>query len=118
MRNQKPITLSLPPEDYLTALRLKRKLKARTWSELFRRLVLLVSSFSASEIPELGEGPGELSRREFLASLERLLEPFERSPVAKVFDPELAQEIAHARETIKVLLQLTGSSAEGDSKKG
>ena len=100
------IALSLPPDDYLTALRLKRKLKAKTWDDFFRRLLFLASSLSVSEIPEPKKKSSKMTQREFLASIERLLEPFERSPLDKVFDPELAQEIAHARETIKVLLQL------------
>ena len=107
MREQKTITLRLGPEDYLQALKLKRKLEAKNWEELLHKLLVLTSYLPSSVVEEIRikEEP-KLTPPEFAKFLEELLKPYESTALEEVLDSQTSRKIAHAREAMKVLLQL------------
>lgn len=106
-RRTNTIELGLAGDDYLRALELKRKLKARSWDEFFLKLL---DSCEASE-PRVASLTRQItaevpSREEMVEYLEGLMNSIDQTPLQEILDEEQAAKVAHGKRVIKVLLEM------------
>lgn len=101
MKGTRVIRCEIGVEDYLRALRVKRRLRAGSWGELFVKLL------RQEWVPR----PAEARSREITKleeSIQTLIEQImgtDQTALEEVLSPERKTQIAHTRKMIKVLLE-------------
>lgn len=113
----KNINLTVEEKDYRRALDAKRKFRARSWNELFLKLLEFSRDLPGPESIRLmggGTTAKEIKalREDIQAYLDELMEPCGRTPLDEALTPERVAKILHTGKMIKVVLQLMKEDAE------